>query len=221
MMFSRDNRTLWDDTKLGIIFGFLGGFSNAVSIAILMFEIAPMSANWGGMAKEIGNLDYGEMFSYLPLIVCFISGAYIGVRWVKKYSPASLIITEAALFTSIAFLSRNNVILAVAIGGLATGMQNGMTSYLSHHAVRTSHLTSTITDIGITLARAEYKKTLVLGSKTMAYICGAIIGVVQAKLAGNFAFVLGGAYLIVFIVLRSLSVNHNFTLPLQRYLHNE
>ena len=200
MMFAKENRTLWDDAKLGAIFGFFGGYCNAAAITILLYEIAPMSANWGGMAKEIGNLDYGKIFTYLPLILCFIGGAYLGAKWVKEHSPVPLVVTESVLLMSIAFLAKENTVMAIAIGGLAMGLQNGMTTQISHHKVRTSHLTSTVTDIGITLARRDYKNALVKGSKTLFYIWGAFVGVLKASLLGARAFALGGLYLFSIIL---------------------
>ncbi|MBI5418063.1 DUF1275 domain-containing protein [Candidatus Poribacteria bacterium] len=213
MMFSQENRTLKDDMKLGLIFGFIGGYCNAVAITTLMFEICPMSANWGGLVKELGNLNYIKIFTYIPLILSFISGSYIGVSWIKKHTPTSMTIIEALLLISISFISQKNVMLAVAIGGFAIGMQNGMTSFISHHAVRTSHLTSTVTDIGINLARMDFKKVLVLSSKTFIYIFGAVIGVILVKMFGNFAFAIGGMYLILFIAIRFVFKKFHIQIP--------
>ncbi len=199
MMFDKENRTAWDDTKLGVILGFFGGYCNAAAIAILMYEIAPMSANWGGMAKQIGHLDYMKIFTFLPLILCFIGGAYIGAKWAIKRDPVPLLIVEAGLLMSIAFIARENTVLAIAMGGLSMGMQNGMTTQISHHKVRTSHLTSTVTDIGISLAKKEYKEALVKGSKTLSYMWGATLGVIKANLLGSIAFALGGVYLLIIL----------------------
>lgn len=204
MMFSKNNRTKWDDTKLGFIFGFFGGFNNAAAITILFYEIAPMSANWGGMAKEIGRFDYVKVFTFLSLILCFITGAYIGARWVKKHAPTPIVIAESILLMSIALFARDNAILAIAIGGMAMGLQNGMTTQLSHHAVRTSHLTSTVTDIGIALAKKDYGNALVRGSKTLTYMWGALMGVLKASLLGPTVFALGGVYLLTIMLIHAL-----------------
>ncbi|MBI5207301.1 MAG: DUF1275 domain-containing protein [Candidatus Firestonebacteria bacterium] len=204
MLLEKENRTLRDDMKLGLIFGLLGGYLNAAAITILFYEIAPMSANWSGLAKEIGKSDNTGILTFISLIFCFILGAYIGVILTKKYDAGFVALVEACLLISISFISKQNIIVAIAAGGFATGMQNGMTSYLSHHSVRTTHLTSTITDIGISLARKDYKEALVLGSKTFLYICGAVAGVIIVKISGNMAFAFGGFYLIMFLAVKTI-----------------
>ena len=195
MIFTKDHRTAWDDAKLGVVFGFYGGYCNAAAVVLLLHEISPMSANWGGMAKALGNMDISKVFTFLPLILCFITGAFFGAKWAKKGSPLSVVILEAALLVSTALIAKEHIIFAIGIGGLTMGLQNGMSTQLTHHRVRTTHLTSTVTDIGISLARRDYKDVLVKGSKTITFIWGAFVGAFKANLLGHLAFAFGGLYL--------------------------
>ncbi|MFQ5646760.1 MAG: YoaK family protein [bacterium] len=207
MMFSKENRTLWDDTKLGFIFGFFGGYNNAAAVIILLYEIAPMSANWGGMAKAIGHIQIDKVFTFIPLILCFISGAFIGSKWAKRSNPVNIVIAESLILMSVAFFAKDNTRLAITLGALAMGLQNGMSTLVSHHAVRTSHLTSTVTDIGIGLARRDYKGALVKSSKAFTYMWGAVVGTVKAGLIGNMVFALGGLYLMILMIARIMVAN--------------
>ncbi len=147
------------------------------------------------MAKALGNMDISKVFTFLPLIFCFITGAFFGAKWAKKGSPLAVVILEAALLVSTALIAKEHLIFAIGIGGLAMGLQNGMSTQLTHHRVRTTHLTSTVTDIGISLARKDYKDVLVKGSKSLTFIWGAFVGALKATLFGHVAFALGGLYL--------------------------
>ncbi len=219
MMFSTSDRTAWDDTKLGCIFGFFGGFNNAASTLILLYEIAPMSGNWGGLAEAIGDMDIVEFFTYLSLIMCFIVGANVGATWVRgKKSIPLLVIIESALLISISFIASHNAVLAIAIGGFAMGIQNGMTTAISHKAVRTSHLTSTVTDIGISIAQNNMKSAAVKGSKALVYMWGAAVATVVVRLSHHNAgmiFALGGVWLIIVMVIRYVHANCKISLKME------
>jgi len=210
MMFSKKGRTALDDTKLGFVFGFFGGFNNASALLVLLYEIGPMSANWGGMAEAIGEVDIVAVFTYLPLILCFTFGAFAGSKWVEEHEPTPLVFVESIMLMSMAFVAPYSKVFAIILGATSMGMQNGMTTAISHKAVRTSHLTSTVTDIGISLALGNYKGAMVKISKTATYIWGAAVGTVLVKAFSSdphVTFAIGGFFLFTIISCHTLYGN--------------
>jgi len=215
-MFSKEKRTNADNIKLGVLFGFFGGFNNATAIAILLYEIAPMSANWGGMAEALGRMDFLAVFTFLPLLISFITGAFLGGKWVEDHEPTPLVFVESGLLMLIALIAPHNTILAIAIGALAMGLQNGMSTRISHKAVRTSHLTSTVTDIGICLAMKEYASASVKIVKLFTYVWGATVGITMVQIThqyGHVTFAMGGAALFVIISCHTIYLKYTSGKP--------
>jgi len=210
MMFSKKDRTALDDTKLGFVFGFFGGFNNATALLVLLYEIGPMSANWGGMAEAIGEVDMTAIFTYSPLLLCFAFGAFAGSKWVEEHEPTPLVFLESIMLMSMAFIAPHTRVMAIMVGATSMGMQNGMTTAISHKAVRTSHLTSTVTDIGISLALGNYKGAMVKMSKTATYIWGATVGTTLVKAFHtdpHVTFAVGGFCLFTIISCHTLYMN--------------
>ncbi len=201
-MFTPKDRSLSDNIKLGVVFAWIGGFNNASAILLMGKEIGPMSANWAGLAKNIGTFTVSEIILIACLLAGFISGAATGTRMFKKYSYLPLLGLEVFLFMLMASL---NVKGAIVVGAFAMGLQNSFTTNLSHHAVRSSHLTSTSTDIGITLARGDKDNALLRIILVGSYAWGAVGGVFASNVWGLSAFTVPAMTILGLLVLDGLS----------------
>ncbi len=201
-MFKPENRTLRDNIKLGAVFGWIGGFNNAAAILLLGKEIGPMSGNWAGLGKNLGSFTLPEVAIFIPLLACFITGAATGTRMFKKYSYLPLLLLEVFLLMLMADLGIKGAIL---VGAFAMGLQNSFTTNLSHHAVRSSHLTSTSTDIGITLARGDKNNALLRIIIVGSFAWGATGGVFASNVWGLSAFTVPAMTILGLLLLDGLS----------------
>lgn len=201
-MFKAEDRTFRDNVKLGSTFGWIGGFNNAAAILILGKETGPMSANWAGLAKNLGTFTLSEVAIIICLIAGFISGAATSTRMFKKYGYLPILIFEVFLLVLMAGL---NVKMAIVVGAFAMGLQNAFTTNLSHHVVRSSHLTSTSTDIGLHLARGNKDEAVLRIIIVASFAWGAIGGVFASSLWGLSAFAVPAFCVLGLLMLDGLS----------------
>ena len=201
-MFKLENRSLSDNIKLGAVFGWIGGFNNAAAILLLGKEIGPMSGNWAGLGKSLGSFALSEVAIFIPLLACFITGAAAGTHIFKKYSYLPLLLLEVFLLMLMADLG---IMGAIVAGAFAMGLQNSFTTNLSHHAVRSSHLTSTSTDIGITLARGDKDNAILRICIVSSFAWGAAGGVFASNIWCLSAFIVPALTILSLLVLNGLS----------------
>ncbi len=201
-MFKYENRTLHDNIKLGSVFGWIGGFNNAAAILLLGKEIGPMSANWAGLGENLGTFTISQIALISALIACFITGAATGTRMFKKYSYLPILLLEVFGLMLMASLT---VVGAIVVGAFCMGLQNSFTTNLSHHTVRSSHLTSTSTDIGIALARKDKESALLRIIIVGSFAWGATGGVFASNVWGLAAYTIPATTILGLLLLDGLS----------------
>lgn len=196
-MFRRKDRTLEDNFKLCGIFMFLGGYTGIVTAMILKRFVNCMSCNVTETGISLGSFDFKEAFLFGSIVTSFIIGAFLSAKALDMYKRGHVRIlgTESAVLALAAFVPRNFGLIFAALG---MGLQNGLTSYTtwSKGRVRTTHVTGTTTDIGISLANGDIHTFYFTIFQASTYFAGAIIGFQATKIFGSYAFLIGAVFIL-------------------------
>lgn len=199
-------RTVKENKKLGSIFGWLGGYVNGVAILLLGNTVAHMSGNLAKLGKGFAGLNWAEVFVILPLIACFICGAMVGTYFYRRYGYQPVLVSEAIMLL---LMSDLHFKVAIIVGAMAMGLQNAVTTCMSNDIVRTSHLTSTSTDIGISLARKDKTDATVKIITVSSYMWGAAVGVFVSNIFGLSAFSFAGVVIMALMAADLLRKTHD------------
>ena len=97
---------------------------------------------------------------FLFMVGSIISGAYLGGARTFKGGPryAHLLFGVSGLmYASFGAAQSNNVFTGALLLAMSSGMQNAMTTMYSSAVVRTTHVTGTITDIGVEIGKMLFR----------------------------------------------------------------
>ncbi|MBI5418062.1 DUF1275 domain-containing protein [Candidatus Poribacteria bacterium] len=207
-MFKKDNRTFQDNLKLGGIFVFLGGYTGILTALILGHFVNCMSGNATETGISLGKKDIPEALLFCSIVLAFIFGAFLAAKAIDKikYGYIPILITESILLISIRnFLNAP----ALVLSSLAMGLQNGLTSYTtwSSGKIRTTHVTGTTTDIGVSLAKKDMHEIGFNVFQAIMYLSGAILAFFITRKFGNQAFTLAGIAILVILLVDTV---HNY-----------
>lgn len=193
------------------------GWVNAVALLILAVPVG----NLTGVTTQIG-MDTANPWRYeshvlTAILAGFLIGAAIaGAILVSTRGPtsvrhASVLVIEALLLLLAAAGVEESAVQAqidgfgiepIAVQALlaasALGMQNGLTSSFRGMAVRTTHFTGTVTDLGLMLGRSHRQgidkwKAAILTATLVLFLTGAIAGLLAGARFGGYALLVPAA----------------------------
>ncbi|GJD33667.1 YoaK family protein [Methylobacterium aerolatum] len=207
-------RTGRTDERLAWTFAAIAGALNAAGFYAFGAYSANMTGNVSSLADHLG-LGEARMALYgLLLVAAFMSGAAMatllvavgrwqGLRGVYAYA----VLVEALLLTALGcaapWLAEGTREAVLSLGlGFVLGLQNATVTQITNARVRTTHVTGTMTDIGIGLVqclarhpgadRARLRLHLVTAA---AFLAGGIAGVVAFKAIGTALLIVTGGLL--------------------------
>ncbi|MBI5207300.1 MAG: DUF1275 domain-containing protein [Candidatus Firestonebacteria bacterium] len=203
-MFNRENRNHKDNTKLGGIFVFIGGYIGLLTGLLLGHSVNCMSGNITDTGITLATLDFHEAFLLFLVIFAFIFGAFLSAKILDnfKYGYLLILIIESILLFHVKFLL---ITQALLLASLAMGLQNGFTTYTTWEEgkIRTTHITGTTTDIGVSLANKDFHETKFNLFQASMFFLGAIFAFFVAQKIGNTAFFLAGGMIILVLLIDS------------------
>ncbi|OBK30517.1 hypothetical protein A5634_16065 [Mycobacterium asiaticum] len=199
------------------ILALTAGFVNAVGILILAFPVGNVTA----VTTQLGMNTANPLLYQGHLLAAIIGGFLLGAaaagailastKTLLGRRQALVLILEALLLLLVATGMELPTLQApiVALGlevnvvdamfaALALGMQNALTSNFRGMAVRTTHFTGTITDLGLMLGRSrkhgiEKWKAAVLSVTFVLFLCGGVAGLLLGARLGGYALLLPAA----------------------------
>ncbi len=156
--------------QLAWAMAFVAGAVNAGGFLAVSHYTSHVTGVASSMADELADGDLTTALAALSMMLSFLAGAFVcttlisfGQRRRMRSRYAVTLVFEAMLMLVFGFMGnrlqqeiRFTLPTTVMLLCFIMGMHNTVTSIISGAAVRTTHLTGTVTDIGIELSRLAY-----------------------------------------------------------------
>jgi uncharacterized membrane protein YoaK (UPF0700 family) len=169
---SGQHRTASIDNLLGLLLAFNAGAVNAGGLLVVHMYTSHMS----GFASQVADglvLGHGTLIlGAVGALLAFMGGAAstaLIVHWAQRHHLRSAyampLLLEAGLLLVFGLLGAItltwptpfSVPLTVLLLSYIMGLQNALSSSMSHGRLRTTHMTGHITDLGLELGRLVYR----------------------------------------------------------------
>ncbi|HET6633086.1 MAG TPA: YoaK family protein [Rhodanobacteraceae bacterium] len=154
-MLRRLPRWAWSGTG---VLAFIAGLVNATGFLGFRHQsITNMTGNASLLGIAVSRADAGEVAHWALAIAAFVFGTMLSAMIVqqstlklgRRYGVA-LALESLLLFAAVRLLDASNS-AGLYLASIAMGLQNGMVSAYSGALIRTTHVTGTLTDLGIYL----------------------------------------------------------------------
>jgi uncharacterized membrane protein YoaK (UPF0700 family) len=238
-------RTAQADRQLGLALAFVAGAINAGGFLAVAQYTSHMTGMVSAMADHLALGTYGLLWEGLGALASFVVGAACSsalVNFARQRRLTSVyafpLLLEAALLLCFGILgshlaSRDKISAPTTIMLLCfiMGLQNAVISKLSNSAIRTTHVTGIVTDIGIELGKMLYSNapgTLpgdrVVGNRAKLYFLSTMV---TCFFGGGVAGALGFAHLgyistvplaLLLVVLAAVPVLDDATAAVRRWM---
>ncbi|MBX9642422.1 MAG: DUF1275 domain-containing protein, partial [Mycobacteriaceae bacterium] len=204
----------WVVLAYSAVLALTAGFVNAVAILLLAFPVANVTAATTRLGMSTANPWLYEGHLLAAIIFGFLFGAAIAgavlapTRAQAGPRHGALLFVESALLVLAAAgledtpvrallenLGMEQPIIQAVCAATALGMQNGLSSSFRGMAVRTTHFTGTITDLGLMLGRSrvhglEKWKATILAVTFVLFLVGGVIGLLVGGPLGGYALMI-------------------------------
>ncbi|MHA7651213.1 YoaK family protein [Mycobacterium sp. ML4] len=196
---------------------FIAGFVNAVALLLLAFPVGNLTGVTTQLGMTTANPWLYEEHVLAAILIGFwggavAAGAILG-NSVHRRGPhhAALLATEAVLLVLAALgveetqvkagieaLGIEQPVAQAFFAAAALGMQNGLTSSFRGMAVRTTHFTGTVTDLGLMIGRARRQgfdkwKAAILALTLLLFLAGGAAGLLIGTWLGGYALAVPAA----------------------------
>jgi uncharacterized membrane protein YoaK (UPF0700 family) len=193
------------------------GFVNAVALLILALPVGNLTAITTQLGMNTANPWLYEGHVLGAILFGFLAGATLAGAVLAPTDAlagprhAVVLFTEAALLVLAAagveetFVKAQIEALGVELTAVqamfaatALGLQNAMTSSFRGMAIRTTHFTGTVTDLGLMLGRSRIRriekwKAAILVTTLLLFLGGGIAGIVFGARFGGYALLIPAA----------------------------
>jgi uncharacterized membrane protein YoaK (UPF0700 family) len=166
-----DARTPAMNRQLAWSMAFVAGAVNAGGFLAVQHYTSHMTGVLSTMADSLALKDFEVLLYSFGMLMCFIAGAFVSTtlisygkrhHWRGRYALAMVL--EALLLLLFGYAGSRleareyfYTDAAVALLCFIMGLHNAVTTNISGAAVRTTHMTGTVTDIGIELSKLLYR----------------------------------------------------------------
>jgi uncharacterized membrane protein YoaK (UPF0700 family) len=150
--------------QLAALLAFTAGTVDLCGYMALRQFTSHMSGTVATIAADVAAGHVRVFARPLFVLGCFLAGAAfcaVVVNWERRRNRESLfavpVLIEALLLAAVPlFAGPRHMFASLAALGFSMGMQNAVITKVSHHEIRTTHVTGMITDIGIELGKLLY-----------------------------------------------------------------
>lgn len=161
---------------VGFILTTMAGWINAVGISLFLTESpAFMSGRGLVLGYTAFTKDIKAFIAIVIVITSFIIGSIISTIITRKKGLSGGLFFVGVLISISAFpFSLRNLVIDTIIISMAMGAQNAATSLTPIN--RTTHLTGPATDIGISIAKGNWRVAIFWILRWISFPIGALIG---------------------------------------------
>lgn len=164
------------------------GFVNAVLLSFFQVPVSHMSGAVSHLGVAMASRPVAEALGAFTIIAAFflgsvVSGVLVGRDTAlpgRRYGVVLLIQGGALAAAGSCLYAR--IALGVPLAAFACGVQNAMSSSYYGLAIRTTHVTGMVTDLGVIVGhwirhrRFSRRKAVVLSVMTAAFLIGGVSG---------------------------------------------
>lgn len=176
----------------GAVLSANAGFINAAFLVALFNPVSHVTGSLSNVGASVFAGGVKGVRDLVMIVLAFFGGATAAGAMLRRPLAtgrrygAALLIQSAFLGVAPVLVAEEFVVLGAAMGAAATGLQNGMSSNYRGVALRTSHMTGTLTDLGVFIGRKghrgsdRWKGGLLLITLVM-FVLGGVLGGVGAS----------------------------------------
>jgi uncharacterized membrane protein YoaK (UPF0700 family) len=227
-------RTIAANRHLGFTLAFVAGATNAGGFLAVQQYTSHMTGLISSMADNLALGGYGLVLASVGALLSFLAGAActaVMVNYARRHKlfseytlplllEAILLLCFGILGTSLSKIYGIFIPFTVVLLCFIMGLQNAVITKLSNAEIRTTHLTGTITDIGIELGKlfywnandlpgqrkvmADRTKLKILSILVIFFFVGAVAGAIGFKHIGYFSTVPLAFLLIVLAIVPAM-----------------
>lgn len=138
-----------------LAFAGLGGYVNAVSLGFFRTPVSHMTGAISHLGVNLAEARGWDSLSSFGIVLGFMSGAVVAGVAIgsKRLMPGRrygvALAGEGALLAAATWLLLTGHRMGLPLVAMACGLQNAMTSSYCGLLIRTTHITGTMTDIGV------------------------------------------------------------------------
>ena len=220
----KKERTHQEDRRLALWLATSAGLLNAIALGAFGFFPSHMTGNTSQFSSEVSSTDLNDIIFFATIILSFVTGAIVArmiVLWGIVHNVRlifcqvlfieGLLLAGVSLYEMFFHTFTTNREIIVFLCGLM-GIHNSTSTQLSGGRVRSTHITGTLTDAGISLAsvvvamlRRDYSKDTA-GQKSQlkthlttlfSFITGGIAGLILFRWFGFHAMLALGLILVL------------------------
>lgn len=220
----KKDRTHQEDRRLALWLATSAGLLNAIALGAFGFFPSHMTGNTSQLSSEVSSTDLNDILFFGTIILSFVTGAIIariiviwGIIHNIRLVFCQILLMEGILLAGVSLyeiyfhsFSTNREIIVFLCGLM--GIHNSTSTQLSSGRVRSTHITGTLTDAGISLAsvvvamlRRDYSKDttaqksqLITHLTTLtSFITGGIAGLILFRWFGFNAMLALGLILVL------------------------
>jgi len=226
----KKERTHQEDRRLALWLATSAGLLNAIALGAFGFFPSHMTGNTSQFSSEVSSTDLNDIIFFATIILSFVTGAIIAriiVLWgiiqnvrliyCQVLFIEGLLLAGVSLYEMYFHTFTTNREIIVFLCGLM-GIHNSTSTQLSGGRVRSTHITGTLTDAGISLAsvvvamlRRDYSKDTAAQRSQLkthlttlfSFITGGIAGLILFRWFG-FNAMLALGLMLVFVAAFSI-----------------
>ena len=150
--------------QLAALLAFTAGTVDVSGYLSLRQFTSHMSGIVATLAADFETVGVSLLLRPALVLLSFLAGATfcaVVVNWERRRNRESLfalpVLLEAMLLLIVPiFAGPRHLFLSLAVLAFSMGLQNAVITKISHHEIRTTHVTGMVTDIGIELGKLIY-----------------------------------------------------------------
>ncbi|MBZ0057281.1 MULTISPECIES: YoaK family protein [Enterobacteriaceae] len=220
----KKERTHQEDRRLALWLATSAGLLNAIALGAFGFFPSHMTGNTSQFSSEVSSTDLNDIIFFATIILSFVTGAIIariivlwGIIQNVRLIFCQVLLIEGLLLAGVSLYElffhtfTTNREIIVFLCGLM-GIHNSTSTQLSGGRVRSTHITGTLTDAGISLAsvvvamlRRDYSKDTAAQRSQLkthlttlfSFISGGIAGLILFRWFGFHAMLALGLMLVL------------------------
>ncbi|EGQ5280394.1 TPA: YoaK family protein [Enterobacter hormaechei] len=220
----KKERTHQEDRRLALWLATSAGLLNAIALGAFGFFPSHMTGNTSQLSSEVSSTDLSDILFFGAIILSFVTGAIVariiviwGIIHNVRLVFSQVLLVEGLLLVGVSLYemyfhsSATNQEIIIFLCGLM-GIHNSTSTQLSGGRVRSTHITGTLTDAGISLAsvmvamlRRDYSKDTAAQKSQLtthlttlfSFITGGIAGLILFRAFGFHAMLALGLILVL------------------------